>query len=51
MGLQDKHRCKIEIAALQKCHRGYFSNKNKNNGRTIIAKNDEYSLYIYMWTA
>ena len=49
VGLQGKIREKDQqIAALQRRYVGYLSDEDKNNGITIIAKNDEESEYPYI---
>ena len=48
-GLQDEIRAKDqEIAALQRRYVGYLANEDKNNGITIIAKNNEAEEYPYI---
>ena len=54
-GLQGEIRAKDQqIAALLKRYIGYFSDDDKKNGISIIAKkqwSSRVSIYIYMWTA
>ena len=49
VGLQGKIRVKDQqIAALQRRYVGYLANEEKNNGITIIAKNNEAAEYSYI---
>ena len=49
VGLQGKIRVKDQqIAALQRRYVGYLANEDKNNGITIIAKNNETAEYSYI---
>ena len=49
VGLQGKIRAKDQqIAALQRRYVGYLANEDKNNGITIIAKNNEAAEYPYI---
>ena len=49
VGLQGKIMAKDQqIATLQRCYVGYFSDKNKNNGISIIAKGNEEEEYPYI---
>ena len=51
VGLQGKIRAKDQqIATLQRRYVGYLSDEDKNNGISIIAKNNEEAEYPYMWT-
>ena len=47
--LQGKIRAKDqEIAALQRRYVDYLANEDKNNGSSIIAKNDKEAEYLYI---
>ena len=49
VGLQGEIRAKDQqIATLQRRYVGYLSNEDKNNGMSIIAKNNEEPEYPYM---
>ena len=49
VGLQDKIRAKDQhIAALERRYVGYLSDEDKNNGITIIAKNNDEEEYPYI---
>ena len=49
MGLKGEIRAKNQqIAALQKSYVGYLSDEDKNNGTSIIAKNDDEAEYLYI---
>ena len=49
VGLQGEIRAKDQqIAALQRRYVGYLSDKDKNNGISIIAKNNEEKEYQYI---
>ena len=49
MGLQGKIRAKDQqIAALQRRYVGYLSDEGKNNGISIIAKNNDEAEYPYI---
>ena len=49
MGLQGEIRAKDQqIAALQRCYVGYLSDEDKNNGISIIAKNNNEAEYPYI---
>ena len=49
LGLQGEIRAKNrQIAALQRGYVGYLSNEDKNNGISIIAKNNEEAWYLYI---
>ena len=49
VGLQGEIRAKVQqTATLQRRYVGYLSNENKNNGISIIAKNNEKAEYRYI---
>ena len=49
MGLKGEIRAKNQqIAALQKSYVGYLSDEDKNNGTSIIAKNNDEAEYLYI---
>ena len=50
VGLQGKIRAKDQqIAALQRRYVGYLSDEDKNNGISIIAKNNDAVEYPYIY--
>ena len=49
VGLQGQIRAKDQqIAALQRRYVGYLSDEDKNNGISIIAKNNDEAEYLYI---
>ena len=49
VGLQGEMRAKdLQIAASQRRYVGYLANEDKNNGTSIIVKNNEAAKYLYI---